>query len=118
LTSGPTIGSIASSKTGYPIAVQSKASSTPERAAERNRHQRAHARELRRRSTIHHLLEQVRARHKLDDSRQRLSRQVSESKHRGLLAKAKSLVAAGRAKNDARRRSGLIHSQAQQRRRK
>jgi hypothetical protein len=116
--SGPAIGSIASSKTGYPIAVQSKASSTSRRAADRNRRQRVHARELRQRTTVHQLLEQVRARRKLDDSRQRLSGQVSKSKRRGLLARAKQLVAAGRAKAKAKRRSELIHSQGQQRRRR
>jgi hypothetical protein len=95
--------------------VQSKASSTSERAAERNRRQPAHARELRQRTTIDHLFEQVRAQRKLDESRQRLSAQVSEAKHRGLLAKAKSLWAAGRANAEARRRSGLTRSQSQQR---
>lgn len=99
--------------------VQSKAShSTPQRAAERNRRQREHARELRERSQAHQLLEQVRAQRKLRESQQRLSSQVSSAKWHGLLAKAKSLSAAGWARFTATRRVEEIRSQNQQRRRR
>jgi hypothetical protein len=116
---GVAIGSIASSKKGYPMPVQSKAaSSTPQRAAERNRRQREHALELRQRSQVHQLLEQVRAQRKLWESQQRLSDQVSTAKWHGLLAKVKSLRAAGRGRSTAARRVEQIRSQNQQRRRR
>jgi hypothetical protein len=98
--------------------VQSKASSTPDRAADRNRRQREHALELRQRSQVHQLLEQVRGRRKLRDSRQRLSGQVSTARWHGLLAKVKSLNAAGRGRSTAARRVEQIRSQNQQRRRR
>jgi len=98
--------------------VQSKASSTPQRAAERNRRQREHARELRQRSQVHQLLEHVRAQRKLRDSQQSLSAQVSSARWHGLLAKAKSLRAAAGARSMASRRVEKIRSQNQQRRRR
>jgi hypothetical protein len=100
------------------MSVQSKASSTPQRAAERNRRQREHARELGQRSQVHQLLEQIRAQGKLRDSQRHLSDQVSGARLHGLLAKAKSLRAAARSKFTAGRRVEQIRSQNQQRRRR
>ena len=71
------------------------------RVAERNRRQRAHARELGQRTRLRHRLKQIAAQRKLLLSRERIRRQVAESRRKGQAARDKAAKGAERAAKSA-----------------
>jgi hypothetical protein len=75
-----------------------KDTTTPQRAAERSRRQREHAKSLRERTGWRQLVKRVQVEGQLADSRTRIAEQVGASKQRGLLARVKSLRAAEQSK--------------------